>query len=467
MTIAEKITRAKTDYDEVYEAGKQEIISLHPEKTVSGSFISVDDVSELPHDVKCKISGVDNPESVTVTRTGKNMLKPLAKTVNSKGITYTVDEYGVITASGTIINESTVYSYTRVYPVSDYITGEVTVSGLTATEMHITVVIAIRKSSGTIQYYYLTDENGKTFQCEAGDKIEYVELRIEESVGTIVENFVFKPQLEFGRIATEYETYNEQIFTPSADGTVEGMTSVSPCMTIFTDNADAMLDVTYRQSTGIQVGKQAEYDAFWGAYQSNGQPKPYTNAFGSMWTTELFKPKYDICPTSGYMMFYNNIGKAIVIDDFVEFCKERGIVFDLSRCTTLMYGLGQLKTKRHGVLDFSSCKSALYMFYANNTVETIEEMIFSEINDFSNNSTFADATKLANINKVSGILAKSIHFQNCPLTKNSITNIVNVLSPTVTGQTVTFNKAAKEAAFTNDEWAALIATKPNWTFSLV
>ena len=28
-------------------------------------------------------------------------------------------------------------------------------------------------------------------------------------------------------------------------------------------------------------------------------------------------------------------------------------------------------------------------------------------------------------------------------------------------------KAAKEAAFTDDEWAALIATKPNWTFALV
>ena len=52
------------------------------------------------------------------------------------------------------------------------------------------------------------------------------------------------------------------------------------------------------------------------------------------------------------------------------------------------------------------------------------------------------------------------------LTKSSITNIVNVLSPTVTGQTATFNKAAKEAAFTDDEWEELIATKPNWTFNL-
>ena len=230
--------------------------------------------------------------------------------------------------------------------------------------------------------------------------------------------------------------------------------------------ADKLNDVAENVPKVYEKGKKSQYDWFWDNYQSYGQPKPYTNAFGSMWTAELFNPKYDIRPTNGYMMFHNNVGKAIVIEDFVEFCKEHGIVFDLSQCTDLMYGLGRLKTKRHGVLDFSACRSAMYMFYQNYTVETIEEMIFSEITNFSNNSAFADATKLANINKVSGILAKSIHFQNCPLTKSSITNIVNVLSPTVTGQTATFNKAAKEAAFTDDEWEELIATKPNWTFNL-
>ena len=33
--------------------------------------------------------------------------------------------------------------------------------------------------------------------------------------------------------------------------------------------------------------------------------------------------------------------------------------------------------------------------------------------------------------------------------------------------TATFNKAAKETAFTDDEWATLIATKPNWNIALV
>ena len=76
-TISQKLSTIAENVPKVYEAGveagKKEIISLHPEKTVRGSYISVDDVSELPHSVKCKVSVVDNPESVTVTRIGKNL----------------------------------------------------------------------------------------------------------------------------------------------------------------------------------------------------------------------------------------------------------------------------------------------------------------------------------------------------------------------------------------------------------
>ena len=48
--------------------------------------------------------------------------------------------------------------------------------------------------------------------------------------------------------------------------------------------------------------------------------------------------------------------------------------------------------------------------------------------------------------------------------KERITEFVNGL----TGSgTASLQKAKVEAAFTDDEWAALIATKPNWTFTLV
>jgi hypothetical protein len=56
------------------------------------------------------------------------------------------------------------------------------------------------------------------------------------------------------------------------------------------------------------------------------------------------------------------------------------------------------------------------------------------------------------------------------LSKASITNIIEHLSTTTSGLSVTLSKAAVETAFgstTSAEWTSLIATKSNWTISLV
>lgn len=48
---------------------------------------------------------------------------------------------------------------------------------------------------------------------------------------------------------TDYEPYNPQTVTANADGTVEGITSVSPNMTVMSDNTDAMINVLYCEKT--------------------------------------------------------------------------------------------------------------------------------------------------------------------------------------------------------------------------
>lgn len=84
---------------------------------------------------------------------------------------------------------------------------------------------------------------------------------------------------------------------------------------------------------------------------------------------------------------------------------------------------------------------------------------------FSN--TFLYCADLEEIRFVENTIKEVISFESCKkLTKSSITSVINGLSDTVTGKTATFNQTAKEAAFTNEEWAVLIGTKPNWTFSL-
>ena len=54
-------------------------------------------------------------------------------------------------------------------------------------------------------------------------------------------------QLETGTTATAYTPYQAQTYTPAADGTVSGVTSLSPDMTLMTDKVGVVLDVTYNR----------------------------------------------------------------------------------------------------------------------------------------------------------------------------------------------------------------------------
>ena len=56
------------------------------------------------------------------------------------------------------------------------------------------------------------------------------------------------PQIEKGKVVTDYEPYIEPVEYPvSADGTVEGVTSIYPTTTLMTDTAGAVIDCTYNR----------------------------------------------------------------------------------------------------------------------------------------------------------------------------------------------------------------------------
>ena len=85
---------------------------------------------------------------------------------------------------------------------------------------------------------------------------------------------------------------------------------------------------------------------------------------------------------------------------------------------------------------------------------------------FSN--TFLYCAGLEEIRFVVNTIKEVISFESCKkLSKSSITSVINALSDTEVGKTATFSQVAKESAFTAEEWATLIGTKPNWTISLV
>jgi hypothetical protein len=101
------------------------------------------------------------------------------------------------------------------------------------------------------------------------------------------------------------------------------------------------------------------------------------------------------------------------------------------------------------------------------SIITIEKIIIKADGSQKINQGFNACKKLMNIS-FEGVIGAGISFADCPLlSRESIENVVSVLSNTTTGTTATFNKAAVNVAFTTDEWNALVATKPNWTVTLV
>lgn len=62
-------------------------------------------------------------------------------------------------------------------------------------------------------------------------------------------------QLEEGTSATDYEPYDGIGYTPDTDGTLQGVTSLSPQMTLTTDNDNVIMDVEYNRDLNKVIEK--------------------------------------------------------------------------------------------------------------------------------------------------------------------------------------------------------------------
>ena len=190
-------------------------------------------------------------------------------------------------------------------------------------------------------------------------------------------------------------------------------------------------------------GVKNEQDRFWDTFQDYGKRTQYNDCFKmSYWDDDNYNPRYPITctydTTSGTGVFYDNrkitnTKKPIIVEN----C---GIDTMFTRCYEL---------------------------------ETIPLLKVSGLTKTS--SAFTGVTKLKNIT-MEGEMTLNITFPSTVLTKESITSIVNVLSKTETGKTLTLTKTAVNKAFetsegandgsTSNEWLTLRASRSNWTVTL-
>jgi hypothetical protein len=216
-------------------------------------------------------------------------------------------------------------------------------------------------------------------------------------------------------------------------------------------------------------GKKSQYDAFWDKYQDYGNRGVYEFAFaGKGWTNETFKPKYDIILNGTYsstQMFHSS-----EITDLCSLLDKQGVTINTSGAKSFGQFAQNSKITKFPTIDFRNASESTNYAFASTSLKSIEKLMVSVLTIWGA-YTFQNSTDLENV-IFEGVNAQNgLNLQwSTKLSKASITSIINCLSNTTSGLSVTLSKTAVETAFGSTEsaeWTSLIATKSNWTISLV
>ena len=223
----------------------------------SGSAILIDDISNVEHtvDIKIKSDTVEDLTSVKISRCGKNLITfPYAyggntygvgDTYRHNGITFTVNADRSITANGTAGKDDTeaVFCFFDAHNTC-----------LANGDNPISVTLSGCPSGGSSKTYFLAQRNhsymdlGNAVTFKTGKYTSTYAIIIKS--GTTVENLVFKPQLQLGAFATEYEPFIKPVdYKPRPDGTVNDIMSLYPNMSIMSDKSGVLINCEYNADT--------------------------------------------------------------------------------------------------------------------------------------------------------------------------------------------------------------------------
>ena len=422
-----KLGRIIENVPKVYAAGKASMVDeskLIP-KNVSGTSISVNDVSKLPHDVTCKVESI-------------NLFQPTKESTLYHGVTLTRNDDNSYTVSGT-----NTHMVAIAFPLGSFNFDEKATHYLTGGTKDFPLCFRPYRNGELTDRYYAISNIGNIVKDESIDA--YMVLVMVNPGETV--NATVKPMISFYKIST-YTPYispesiqvikygadeNEgyQTLTPNVDGTVDGMKSTSPYMNIKSDTEGVVFEVTYNKSWGMQY----EHDRIWDDLQQNGNRTYYNNYFtGRGWVSgTTYNPKYPItCTANGATSMFSN---SYVTDTLVP-------------------------------ITISGSNASV--FYGSSIV-TIPLLIIgsgiSSMGDWFNN--------MANLEDITieGEIYLSTKFaQSTKLKAKSMVSIVEHLSSSVTGKSLTFNSTAvANADWSTTEyssWDDLVATKPNWTIGV-
>lgn len=254
----------------------------------------------------------------------------------------------------------------------------------------------------------------------------------------------------------------------------EKMTDIADRLRGYADTTDKLslddmtnkIDRTFGEAFwfGSNFNSYLGSDVFWDILQCNGKRTDYYYAFArTNFTDDLLKQvKYKIKPLSAESMFRANTN----ITDI------SGIDMDTSGCTDFSgFCMGCNYLTKVGKLNLENAVITTAMFSGCPLLTDVGPLIVSESTVLASN-TFLNTLALTTI-IFSGPIACDLAFKRSPLSRASIENILDHLSTTSQGQTLTLKSGLVDTAFETSEGAgdgravfeSLIADKTNWSFS--
>lgn len=246
--------------------------------------------------------------------------------------------------------------------------------------------------------------------------------------------------------------------------------SIAEKLTTIAENQQKVYDAGHEEghTTGYQEGYDVGYreghtsgltqdTKFWADYQEKGARVNWDYAFaGWGWTDDTFCPKYPIILTG----FQPNtrIFSDSAITDLKARLDEMGVYVDTAKASTLSYLFYQSAITRVGTIDVGQCSNLTAIFASTTNfplqIVYIEKFKLSDANIHTHGSnTFRYLTQLSDI-CVEGTIYKSIYFQWCPLSVDSMKSIISCL----TNYTGTSSANTMTVKFSDDCWTALEAS---------
>ena len=473
MSISEKLKTIAENQQRVFNAGKAQGggVTIEPDKiierTARGNMVSLDDVSEIPHDVTIQLTtqagAIANFSDVTIKKCGKNLFKNdtsllkrfkcfTAANKEKECVGYAIEGLaaGIYSLSAIIKETTTTNDY--IYSTINDKDGNFVSSKITNKSGTKNGNIIVSSASYAPMKYEIND----------GDVLYiYDASNVDANINTEKSKTLFNKvdfQLEVGVADTDFESYTEEILSGNANG-LYTVKSECPYMNFIVDG-DAVVNVTYNVSWGMEI----ENDRLWEKRKKSiGSSWSYAFA-GKTWNDEsLSSIPFDIRPSGSASAMFSNSS----INNLKGTLEKAGVVLDLSGATNVNNMFQNSLATHLPKLDFSKCTASSTVFSYNTNLVYIEEFIPSPTATTTN--MFQRCDNLEHC-VFGGTISKSLNMADCSkLNAESIDSVFNNLGNANSGQTFVFPSTAQttyNAVYGEGAFETKISARPsNWTIA--